>query len=205
MDDKYGPEVSRRTEQIAKLIDAMDHRAHQVAKGSCFLIISERPGDDSERRSLRARRSVWRRVTASVGGRVSSEHAWTCGQTNCDRTNENDDYVPRFVQWCFDFRRFAIDLPNSTLTSSEGKAIIHAKPGFFYEAQSPTPGVSCESDIRRWNSLIKFYLYGDARQAAQEAGWILFQLWKLPVDSRLYIRASSFHKRFRWEWDVPLE
>lgn len=51
----------------------------------------------------------------------------------------------------------------------------------------------------------KRYAYGQEREAAEDAAWILFDLWGLHPGQPLYVSASSFKTDHTWEHNELLK
>jgi hypothetical protein len=57
----------------------------------------------------------------------------------------------------------------------------------------------------KWVPLQKVYLYRDEESAAEDMAFIMFQVWKFPVDWRWYVQAASFHTEHKFEQGKPLD
>ena len=44
-----------------------------------------------------------------------------------------------------------------------------------------------------------------SRSAAEEMAFVLFSVWKFPVDWRFYVTAAAFHEATNWEKGVSIE
>ena len=42
-------------------------------------------------------------------------------------------------------------------------------------------------------------MYGDEESAADDMAFVLFQVWKFPVNSKLFVTAASFNGKHHWE------
>ena len=55
-----------------------------------------------------------------------------------------------------------------------------------------------------WDPLQKVYLYGDEESAAEDMAFIMFQVWKFPVDWTWYVKAAVFGSGREFERGKPL-
>lgn len=111
----------------------------------------------------------------------------------------------RTIQFCFERKWFAVDLPNSYLTTEEAVKLLRQRRGFYREAERPDAGVTTDvQELVDHDPVGKKYIYGDEREAAEDAAFILFDLWALPAGERLLVTASSFEGCFSWEKDAEL-
>ena len=96
---------------------------------------------------------------------------------------------------------FYMELPNNTVFPPEVEQILRHSMGFFWAKDRPDlPWVRrCWKDMVKWNPLQKVYLYRDEESAATDMAFILFDVWKFPVDSPLYVKAASFGTDHRFE------
>ena len=203
----YHDEYHRRVAQFAHFLKLMDDRTHEEAQSMCYLIFDER--NDPQKRSNRLIRNRRLRVPqpryASVGFSSGS-------QTGCSAQDPAEDKEPwqdrgcrRFVQFCFKSKRFAMDLPNTTIFPMEVQRLIQDRSGFFREAEAPDKGIDLMRYIRKFDPVMKYYMYDDEVAAAEDTAFILFSLCHFPVGSRFFVKASSFRTRHRWETHVPID
>jgi hypothetical protein len=90
----------------------------------------------------------------------------------------------RFVQFWFSGESFRIDLPNTVLTKAETAIIMRDRPAFFFaNTHSKTDGR--KAAVSRFNPLCREYTGGEEKTAADDMAFILFDIWKLPLDMRL--------------------
>ncbi len=47
-------------------------------------------------------------------------------------------------------------------------------------------------------------MYGDEAEAAEDAAFLFFRVWEMPVDARLYVSSAAFGGKHVWERGVPL-
>jgi hypothetical protein len=103
---------------------------------------------------------------------------------------------------------FCVDLPNNTIFEPEVARLMRERSGFFFLRNRRSPWMSFESwqkAVREWNPLGKEYLNADTRSAAEDMAYIVFELWRFPLDWQLYYRSCSFGSRRRkWAKDGPV-
>ena len=121
------------------------------------------------------------------------DEQWRDGESNC-----------RFIQFSFNPRFFDLDLPNTTLFSAEAELILRRRSGFFFvtnhrEFEHPAENAD------HFNPLRKVFVYGDERSAAEEMAFVLFDIWRFPVDWRFFVTAAAFHDKTYWERGLPIE
>ena len=204
----YSTQRQRRVGQFAEFLKPMHDRAHIEAQGSCFLILNERPGRSHDARWLSARR----RFSLPVEARATCEALGGGTDVIVKAPPVAEPVEPwrdpgpsRFIQFCFRRRWFAMDLPRPTLFTAEAERLIRERDGFFREAERSDAGLSSIEQIMRFDPVFKKYVYGDEDTAAEDAAYIFFDLWRFPVDSRLYVTAAAFRGKKRWERNVPIE
>ena len=114
------------------------------------------------------------------------------------------DGAGRFVQFCFERKWFALDVPQPPLTRAEAIRLVRAGRGFFREAEFAPAGLSEVMDLVKFDPVCKKYIYGDERTAAEDMAFVLFDLWGMPVDVTLYLTAASFEGTAQWEKALPI-
>ena len=94
-----------------------------------------------------------------------------------------------------------MELPNNTVFPPEVEQILRRSMGFFWAQGRPDLRWvrRCWKDMLKWNPLQKVYLYRDEETAAEDMAFILFQVWKFPVDAPLYVKAAAFDTQHRFE------
>jgi len=110
----------------------------------------------------------------------------------------------RYLQFAFMKRTFYMDLPKNTVWPEEARQLIARSPGFFYLRDGRFPWMSFESwqkTVREWNPLQKEYLNSDTRGAAEDMAYILFTLWRFPLDWQFYRRTLVFNGRKKRGWE----
>jgi hypothetical protein len=190
----YKAGYERRVRQFADRLRPMRRRAHEEAKGPCFMIFDENCPDDGEGWHLRVAKEV--PVTMAVGAEVG-----TRGEGYClieqppiepeSREWDGDDSFGRFIQFSFQRRWFCIDMPNNVLPRGEAEEVMNCRDGFFYVQGMPKFELKGE-DVEKWEPFRKIYLYGDEVSAVEDMAFIFFQVWNLPATSPLYVMSAAF-------------
>jgi len=111
----------------------------------------------------------------------------------------------RMLQFCFEDEWFAIDIPNTYIVTAEARKLLGERQGFYREAEKPDAGVSDVVTVVEFDPVGKRYTYGQEQEAAEDAVWILFDLWKLPAGRPIYASAASPKTGIRWERDQLLQ
>lgn len=206
----YQRELDRRISQFADYLRKMYHRAHEEVYGPCFIIFedhSPKTGDDQEELAEAATPEL-ELVAAAFddagisGGTVPDELFLT--QLPDDGWKE-DDSQSRYIQFSFEKNWFCLDMPLETLYRPEAEQILWSRNGFFYLRDRPEFTLY-EEDVEGHDPFRKVYVYGDEVSAADDMAFIIFQVWRFPLDWRFYVKAAAFgDKPSNWEWGVPLE
>ncbi len=193
----YVDEKRRRIEQFAEYLRLMGLRRHKVVKDTCFIVFDDTPPEDTE--SPKIKESVAIRADCLAGGGSASGSAESGESPSSD--SHGGEPQPRFVQFAFMQACFYMELPNNTVFPPEVEQILRHSMGFFWAKDRPDlPWVRrCWKDMVKWNPLQKVYLYRDEESAATDMAFILFDVWKFPVDSPLYVKAASFGTDHRFE------
>jgi hypothetical protein len=115
--------------------------------------------------------------------------------------------TPRFIQLAFRRDCFCLEVPNSTLFRPEDEQILGQRLGFHRAKNRPDlRWVRANwKDIVRWDPLQKVYIYGDEESAAEDMAFIMYRVWKFPVDWTWYVTAASFHTGHQFERGKPLD
>lgn len=208
MIDDYREAKERRGHQFAHYLKLMDARTHDEAQSDCYMVISERQSRTHCSKKLARKRQV--SLTASgygLGGhrrRTSSTQSQRA--ENFPDAESSEGRTPaRFVQWWFMDKDFVVGLPNTTIFEAETRRLLRDRSGFLREAENPELRVSSKRYVEQFDPILKFYMYGDERNAAEDTAFMFFDLWQFPVDSRLFVKASSFRTNHRWELGTPIE
>jgi hypothetical protein len=106
----------------------------------------------------------------------------------------------RIVQFAFSQTGFYLDMPDTSLTLEEAKRAVAERPGFGYALDNPQkrPGE------REFDPVQKQYGYAAKRTAAEDAAYVFFDLWELPLDVWIKVEASAFDGSRRWERDFSM-
>jgi hypothetical protein len=198
----YLAEKRRCIEQFVDYLRLMSLRRHKVVKRDCFVVFTESAPEDDE--SPHIKESVAIPADYLVGGGTSSAGGVPCEFQPSDRPEGDSS---RCIQFAFMRDCFYLDLPNSTLFPNEAELILRCRLRFYYaKNRSDLRWVWANwRDILRWNPLQKVYLYRDEESAAEDMAFIIFQIWKFPVDWPWYVKEASSHSDHRFERGKPLE
>ncbi len=113
--------------------------------------------------------------------------------------------VPKMIQFCFEEKWFAIDVPSIHLSPGDAGRILKERHGFRREAEHPGTRVTRKArDLVKLAAVGKKYIYGDEWEAAEDVAYIFYTVWGLTPDAELLVTASAFDGP-SWEQDVPLE
>jgi hypothetical protein len=206
----YRQELERRVAQFAGYLKKMHHRAHEEIHGNCFIIFSERPvTGDSDEPSLSESVKPALEVVAAVFDDVGINNTTVIDhEVEFDLPDEGwreDDSQDRFIQFSFERNWFCVDLPLQTLFRNEVEKILRSRNGFFYVRDRPEFTLKGE-EIDGYDPFRKVYIYGDEESAAEDMAFILFQVWRFPVDWRFFVTAAPFgDKKTDWENGTPVE
>ena len=77
------------------------------------------------------------------------------------------------------------------------------RTGFFYLRDREQ--FTLHGEPEGYDPFRKVYIYGDEESAAEDTAFVFFQVWSLPVDSRLYVSAASFSGEHEWERGTAVE
>ena len=101
----------------------------------------------------------------------------------------------RIVQFAFMEGGFYLDLPDTSVTPEEAKRAVAERPGFGYALDNPQKRLG----ERRFDPVQRQYGYADKRAAAEDAAYVFFDLWQLPLGTWIKVEASAFEVSRRWE------
>jgi hypothetical protein len=199
----YTDEKRRRIDQFAGYLRLMGLRRHKVVKNDdCFAVFTEKAPEDSGSPHVEESSAIKIDCLANGGS----------GSTGSDGIElPREGWLPakpfRFIQFAFTRDCFYLELPNNTVFPNEAEQILQQRPGFYWARNRPDlRWVRANwKDIVEWDPLQKVYLYRDEQSAAEDMAFILFQVWKFPVDWRWYIRAAAFHANFQFEQGKSLD
>ncbi len=103
----------------------------------------------------------------------------------------------RWVQFGFMADYFYMDQPDTTLNVAEARRLIAERPGFAFVLGDPAKGVAEYEST--FDPVQRTYTYAELREAAEESAFIFFDLYGLPIDTWLKVKAASFDGKRRWE------
>jgi len=103
----------------------------------------------------------------------------------------------RIVQFAFLQKEFYLDLPDTTLTPEEARGVVAHRPGFAF-ALADSRRKKGEAE-RQFDPVQKFYRYDEQRAAAEDAAYVFFEVWRLPVEAWIKVTAATFQGSRRWE------
>ncbi len=187
----YGDEKRRRIEQFAQHLRLMGLRRQKVVKGDCFTIFDESAPAGAGAPVIKE--SVAIRVDCLGNGGPASGGD-DSGEIPLENWSPAEPF--RFIQVAFRQDCFYMELPNSTLFRHEAELILQQRPGFYWAKDRPDLRWVRRfwKDMLTWDPLQKIYLYHDEESAAEDMAFIMFQVWKFPVDWRWYIKPQVAEK-----------
>ncbi len=109
----------------------------------------------------------------------------------------------RFIQFLFMSEGFYLDLPNTTLVEHEPAIIFAEREGFYRDDPASADCIASPEDIRDFEPIDKRYHWDDIPQAAEDAAWLLFDLYNLDVTVTLDAQATYDDEDHRWTLDLP--
>ena len=201
----YRAELERRIKQFHRYLEPMDRRAHEVAHGPCFTIFENRHPDEYTEGIRQEEREPALAAVASVFGErggVGLSQPPEPPDLPDEGWREDDVHI-RFVQFSFERDWFCMDLPRQTLSFPEAMEVLWYRTGFFYLRDREQ--FTLHGELEGYDPFRKIYLYGDEESAAEDTACVFFQVWSLPVDSRLYVSVASFSGEHAWERGAAVE
>jgi hypothetical protein len=198
----YLDEKRRRIEQFTQYLRLMAMRRHKIVTDDCFIIFNESAPEDTDNPQVREWAAATVDCTAN-GGQASGDTGLLEPSSADWRPDESS---PRFVQFAFRQDCFYMELPKSTLFPNEAGLILQQRPGFYWARKRPDLCWvrATMKDMCKWDPLQKMYVYRDEESAAEDMAFILYQVWKFPLDSRFYVTAAAFNGKCDWEKGFPL-
>jgi hypothetical protein len=198
----YVDEKCRRIEQFAQYLRLMRVRRKSIAKRTCFAIFEESPPDGVDAWHIKESAATPVNFLANGSSDFWGESLpdiWTPDSTG------NESY--RYMQFAFHRDSVLLDMPHNTLFPNEAEQVLQQRCGFFYAKNRPDLWWirSNWKDIVEWNPLQKVYLHDDEESAAEDMAFIMFQVWKFPVDWTWYVKAAVFGSDRKFERGKPLE
>ncbi len=217
----YQEDWLRRIAQFAYIFKAMEDRARFEGHSDHYLILSERPrpSADDDVGLVKSNNGVipvespcpmlaeadghdFVTMSGSYKNPAIFGHNLLASEITPPPVSETSSF--RFVQFIFKQRSFAMDLPKTTVLPPEIERLSRERRGFAHEAMVGR-SLRKREHVRLFDPLGKEYLYGDEQSAADDTAYIFFDLWRFPVDSRLFAEAAAFDGTHRWEQGYPIE
>ena len=199
----HHPDFERRIVQFTGYLNLMRHRAHEIVRGSCFIIFSsDSPEGDSEA-ILTVKREQTLSAVPAVSGFSCEQDKNGCGYLPDEGWRDHDS-PRRFIQFSFEKSWFCLDMPLQILFRPEARQILRDRSGFFFLSQRPQFTLKGE-DVEGFDPFRKIYIYDDDRCAAEDMAFIWFHVWRFPVSTRLYVQAAAFNGEHIWEERAPID
>ncbi len=198
----YKAEVERRIGQFHRYLEPMDRRAHEVAHGSCFLVFENQRPDEAPGRQRKEERQPVLAAVAEVFGERGPQPGEVRPPDLPDEGWREEDSPVRFVQFSFEEHWFCMDLPRDVLSFPEAMEMLWYRTGFFYLRDKPQ--FTLHGEPEGHDPFRKIYVYGDEEEAAEDAAFLFFRAWEMPVDTRLYVTSAAFGGEHVWERGTPL-
>lgn len=193
----YEAKFDRRVQQFHEYLKPMYGRSRNLEE-FCFIVFEEDSTDEERLVHRNAAKASPR--TAAVGisvgpGVFAPEEIGLLDALDA----ELDEEYPwrRYVQIGFDEDYFFIDMPVESISGGKAWEIIAARQGFRHAGDNPLTPTTAK-DIKDFDPLQKFYLYGEEKEAAVDVASIFFDIWGLTTDTRLYV---SSHSRSGRSWE----
>ena len=197
----YSDEKHRRIEQFAEYLRLMGHRRRKIVRNDdCFAIFDESAPAGLDAPHVEESAAVKAGCLANGGPAPNADDA-----TNPPSPDWSPGKPFRYVQFAFGKDCFYVDLSNRTLLPHEAELILQQRTGFYW-AQSRQDLIWVRKnwkDMVRWNPLQKVYLYRDEESAAEDLAFIIFHVWKFPVDWPWCVTAGAFHAGHSFEQGRP--
>jgi len=105
----------------------------------------------------------------------------------------------RIVQFAFMAAGFYLDLPDTSVTPDEARALVQ-RPGFGFALDNPQKRLG----ERQFDPVQRQYQYTEQRAAAEDAAHVFFDLWRTPVDAWIKVQAAAFEVPRQWERNFSL-
>ncbi|MEZ6097122.1 MAG: hypothetical protein R3C03_23345 [Pirellulaceae bacterium] len=105
----------------------------------------------------------------------------------------------RFLQFAFGEHTLLLDLPSTVITQDESERLLKERSGFFHLLGRPNYWPEDDfSSFAEFDPIQRPFIYGDERLAAEEAAFVLYDLWELPLEIGFKLHSfSSNHD----DWD----
>lgn len=181
----------------------MHRRTVNIVRDCCFLILEERCDEIQESPSLAEGKSLTL-ANAGMLADTSESKFISIGdsETWCGVDWKESGKSLRFVQLVFFKNHFEMDLPSPMLARHEARQIVDRRTGFYFLGERPLPS-SFDSVIKTFYPLRKAYVHEDNLAAAEDVAYVLFDLWRFPIDTRFFL--TTFGGNHRWELGKPLD
>lgn len=199
----YAEEKRRRIAQFANALSPMHQRTTNLVQDCCYLLIEEQLEIDTPSKLLKETTKVEVASSKVVSDNFSdgfTQYLETEGWS--DEGWLQSDQSRRFVQFVFLERHFEMDLPRPMLRIHEARTLLERRSGFYFLGDRPGSPAN-ESVIKVFHPLRKAYIHGDNHSAAEDIAYIFFELWRFPIDTRLYL--TTFGGSYCWESGSPLD
>ena len=198
----YLDEKRRRIEQFAEYLRLMGLRRRKIVKeDDCYLIFDESAPEGVDAPQVKESAAVKVECLANGGLEPGGDDS-----AELPAPDWSPEKPFRYIQFAFRRDCFYLELPTYTLLPHEAELILRQRSGFYWakDRQDLRWVRANWKDIVKWNPLQKIYLYRDELSAAEDMAFVLFHVWKFPVDWRWYVTAAAFHANHKFEQGRPL-
>lgn len=179
-------------------------RRSKERASDCFIIFSGDPLEDQTTKELEVAKALQLSLVAAEGDGSGGAGDRAARDESGGRGDGSSDGLSHYVQFAFMKRTFYMDLPNLTLFQPEGERLLRERPGFFRLRDRRWSFMTFEEwteTVAELDPTQKEYLNADTRTAAEDMAYILYTLWKFPVDTPLYFKAMRFARGARKGWE----
>jgi hypothetical protein len=101
----------------------------------------------------------------------------------------------RIIQFAATEKGYYVDLPDTTVTPEEASKIVAERPGFAYALDR----VEKTLGERQFDPVQRCYTYDQEKEAAEDAVYILYDIWRTPLEQWISVTGSSFDTDASWE------
>lgn len=206
----YQAELRRRIDQFSGYLQKMSRRRHrEVKQGDCFIIFTEEDesGNSDGDELVESATPVLELAQSGFDDSFNLDTEFLDGgmEINLPEEGWREEFSQRrFIQFCFEQSSFYLDLPLQTLYRPEPEQILRYRKGFYFRRDT-IDSEAHRKFIEDFDPLNKDYIYKDEDSAAEDMAFVLFQVWKFPVESRFWVKAAAFKDNSDWEWGVPID
>lgn len=205
----YPEQLESRMAVLDRYLQTMVRGRSRMRKGDSFITFSDTPPDELTSPSLAAARqcelvAVEQRSLAADSPAPGDTILRPAPTTPVPAGSSGSRGHSRYVQFVFMKRTFFIDLPNETLFPAEAGRLLRQRSGFFYLHQRRWWFDTYEhwlDEVKNFDPVQKEYLNADTRAAAQDMAFILYTLWRFPLEWPLYYRANRFEFGRPGDWE----